>query len=79
MKKRGRFATEVFLLLVLGAGCLWLARPAQAEEVKKLATVLVYHRFGEDTIPSTNTPLADFQAHLDTLKTTTGMLSPPPI
>ena len=41
---------------------------AQASEIQKLATVLVYHRFGEDHIPSTNTPLADFEAHLAELR-----------
>lgn len=34
----------------------------------KHASVLLYHRFGEDAIPSTNTSLADFEAHLRILR-----------
>ncbi len=32
------------------------------------ATVFVYHRFGDSRYPSTNTSLADFRAHLETLR-----------
>jgi len=32
------------------------------------ATVFIYHRFGDSRYPSTNTSLADFRAHLDTLR-----------
>jgi hypothetical protein len=31
------------------------------------ATVLMYHRFGEDKYPSTNIRIEQFEAHLDTL------------
>ena len=31
------------------------------------ATVLMYHRFGEDKYPSTNIRIAQFEAHLDML------------
>ncbi|NJC88804.1 MAG: chitin deacetylase [Desulfuromonas sp.] len=33
------------------------------------ATVFIYHRFGDARYPSTNTSLADFRAHLNTLRT----------
>lgn len=33
------------------------------------ATVFIYHRFGDARYPSTNTSLADFRAHLETLRT----------
>ena len=32
------------------------------------ATVFIYHRFGDSRYPSTNTSLADFRAHLETLR-----------
>lgn len=32
------------------------------------ATVFIYHRFGDSRYPSTNTSLADFRAHLNTLR-----------
>lgn len=32
------------------------------------ATVFIYHRFGDARYPSTNTSLADFRAHLNTLR-----------
>ena len=62
------------LALLVVAGALQASQAAQADTadtadaIEKLATVLVYHRFGEDHIPSTNTPLADFKAHLETLR-----------
>lgn len=43
---------------------LAFAPPLQADD----AVVLVYHRFGEDTIPSTNIRLAQFDAQLDWLE-----------
>lgn len=43
-------------------------RPATAQAVSSGgAVVLMYHRFGEDSLPSTNVRLAQFEAHLDEL------------
>lgn len=49
----------LLLLAVLLTPCVWAADHA---------TVFIYHRFGDSRYPSTNTSLADFRAHLDTLK-----------
>lgn len=51
------------LLLVLLSA---VAVPARAADH---ATVIMYHRFGEDRYPSTNTTLEQFEAHLDELTT----------
>ena len=43
------------------------AHPAPAiaqEEMRDSATVIMYHRFGEDRYPSTNIRLAQFEEHL---------------
>ncbi|MDA7984341.1 MAG: polysaccharide deacetylase family protein [Alphaproteobacteria bacterium] len=49
------------------AAALTVTAAGAASGAERLATILVYHRFGEDHIPSTNTPLADFEAHLEHL------------
>ncbi len=46
---------SLFILLPLAEG-------ARAED--KSAVVLLYHRFGEDTLPSTNVKLEQFDAHI---------------
>ena len=67
-------AVPAALLAALLAALTALAAPAAGQEAgageaeAKLATVLVYHRFGEDHIPSTNTTLADFETHLRVLE-----------
>ncbi len=43
-------------------------RPATAQAISSGgAVVLMYHRFGEDSLPSTNVRLSQFEAHLDEL------------
>lgn len=47
------------------------AAPADAQDDQRVdqgASVLMYHRFGENDIPSTNTTLEQFEAHLAELK-----------
>ena len=50
---------------VLIMGFLAPITPATASDD---ATIIMYHRFGEDTLPSTNIPLDVFDAHLATIK-----------
>jgi len=54
------------LAAVLLAPLLCLASLAQAEEPSAVA--LIYHRFGEDSIPSTNVRLEQFEAHIAELR-----------
>lgn len=60
--------TRVFL----GAGVLWASafaavQPVAAEGLSRSGVVFMYHRFGEDTVPSTNTPLAQLDEHIKEL------------
>ena len=68
------------LLIVLWLSCLLLSCQKQASETQKGAeqavidenkevVCFVYHRFGDDRYPSTNTSTSDFEAHLNYLKT----------
>ena len=50
---------------VAAAAALLVTAPAFAGSS---AVVFMYHRFGEDTLPSTNTTLAQLDAHIETLK-----------
>lgn len=55
--------------LVLGAGAIPAAGPAAAQDLPTVdldsgAAVLMYHRFGEDELPSTSVRLDQFEAHL---------------
>ncbi len=43
----------------------WMPPPAAAQS----AVLLVYHRFGENEIPSTNITLEQFEAHIEALET----------
>jgi peptidoglycan/xylan/chitin deacetylase (PgdA/CDA1 family) len=54
-----RLLTALLLLLLL--------LPAAGQTADQ-ATVFIYHRFGDHRYPSTNTPLGEFRAHLDTLR-----------
>ena len=56
----GRLLTALLWVLLLV-----LPVPVQAADQ---ATVFIYHRFGDQRYPSTNTPLDEFRAHLDTLR-----------
>jgi peptidoglycan/xylan/chitin deacetylase (PgdA/CDA1 family) len=56
------------LRLLTGFLLILLLLPAIAPAADH-ATVFIYHRFGDSRYPSTNTSLADFRAHLETLKT----------
>jgi len=48
----------------------WLAlAPASGAPAGQSGVVFMYHRFGEDTIPSTNIRIEQFEAHLEELKT----------
>ena len=62
-------------LLICGAiimASLPSLRPTQAETAQNgSASVMLYHRFGEDDTPSTNVRLAQFDRHLEQLKSGT--------
>ncbi len=60
-----RAAALAALLAVLLAG---VAGPPPASAADS-AVLVMYHRFGEDDIPLTNTRLEQFEAHLNELKT----------
>ena len=47
---------------------LWLIFTHGAALAASDATVIMYHRFGEDTVPSTNIKLETFDAHLATIE-----------
>ena len=53
----------VLLALTLIPGVILAQAPSQEG-----AVILMYHRFGEDAYPATNTPLDQFEAHLAELK-----------
>ena len=65
------FTTIYHHLASLAVGALLVASllasqtPAQASDD---ATIIMYHRFGEDNLPATNIPLDMFDAHLATIK-----------
>jgi peptidoglycan/xylan/chitin deacetylase (PgdA/CDA1 family) len=54
-----RLLLPLLLLLLTLPGTAWAG---------DYATAFVYHRFGDSRYPSTNTSLADFRAHLETLR-----------
>lgn len=64
MNFRKLHATLFFLAATL-SGCMAMGK-ASSEE--KQVVCFVYHRFGDSRYPSTNTTLADFEAHLKYLK-----------
>ncbi|MFP6740278.1 MAG: polysaccharide deacetylase family protein [Alphaproteobacteria bacterium] len=54
-------------MLIFGAlagGAVYAAAPARAESA---AVILMYHRFGEENLPSTNIRLEQFVAHIEEL------------
>ncbi len=53
------------LVAVAAAAALLVAAPALADSS---AVVFMYHRFGESAHPSTNTSIAQLDAHIETLK-----------
>ncbi|MEL0076636.1 MAG: polysaccharide deacetylase family protein, partial [Alphaproteobacteria bacterium] len=55
---------RILLMAMLAAMCLV---PVMAIRAAEHATVLMYHRFGEDQYPSTNIRLEQFEAHLEML------------
>ena len=57
--------TRLFLLPVLMAATL--AGAAMTARAADHATILMYHRFGEDKYPSTNVRIAQFEEHLEIL------------
>ncbi len=59
-----------WLTAVLVAAALDVTIPIGAQaQPQNTGTVLIYHRFGEDTLPSTNIPIALFEAHIEELLT----------
>ena len=68
----------VWAAVVPLAVALASARPAPAQESQELngAVVFAYHRFGEDDLPTTNIRLAQFEAHLEELRTGTYTVLP---
>ncbi len=58
-------ASHVLVLLALTLVPGVIVAQAPSEEG---AVILMYHRFGEDAYPATNTPLEQFEAHLAELK-----------
>ncbi len=65
-----RRQARLVVTLTAGAAALLaaLAVPPSGDAADS-AVLLMYHRFGEDDIPDTNTPLKQFEVHLDELKT----------
>lgn len=63
-------------LAVLVGVCAFASAPGHAQETQQRteesteeggASILMYHRFGEDDVPSTNVTLAQIDAHIDEL------------
>lgn len=63
-----RMGRGVFPRLLLTATLLLPCLSASAAMATDSAVVVMYHRFGESEYPSTNIPLAQFDAHLAELK-----------
>lgn len=61
-------ATAVVLAVFAALTIPWAPGLAQGSAVDRSAVVLIYHRFGEDEIPSTNIRLEQFEAHIEELK-----------
>lgn len=65
-----RWGTQVQKSVVTALLGFWLAVvPVSRALADSSAVVFMYHRFGEDTIPSTNIRIEQFEAHLEELKT----------
>lgn len=64
MSRSRRFFPVAGLLLTLLAG----SAAAQDAGLLSGASILMYHRFGENTVPSTNIRLEQFEAHIAELK-----------
>jgi peptidoglycan/xylan/chitin deacetylase (PgdA/CDA1 family) len=61
---RAPLATIIMKIMVILLSLTAIVGAARAAEH---ATVIMYHRFGESTLPSTNTTLEQFEAHLEEL------------
>ena len=62
--KPGFFGMKGALVLATMLSALW---PLAAAGAADSAVIVMYHRFGEDDLPSTNIKLDQFEAHLDEL------------
>ncbi|GAB4362436.1 MAG: polysaccharide deacetylase family protein [Kiloniellaceae bacterium] len=62
--RRLTFALAVVLGLFSAAAAAQQAVPAEAGAPNTGAVVLMYHRFGEDSLPSTSVRLEQFEAHV---------------
>ena len=67
------FTTIYHHLASLAVGALLVATALPEAAVSQTqasddATIIMYHRFGEDNLPATNIPLDMFDAHLATIK-----------
>ena len=62
------FTTIYHHLASLAVGTLLAASLLASAQASDDATIIMYHRFGEDNLPATNIPLDMFEAHLATIK-----------
>ena len=61
---RGWRLIRMLIFGALAVGAVYGAAPARAESA---AVILMYHRFGEENLPSTNIRLEQFVAHIEEL------------
>ena len=64
----GEWVKRHLLNLALGA-CVAAALPAPPVEAAASAVIIMYHRFGEDSLPSTNIGIDQFEAQIEELVT----------
>ena len=64
----GEWVKRHLLNLALGA-CVAAALPAPPVEAAASAVIIMYHRFGEDSLPSTNIGIDQFEAQIGELVT----------
>lgn len=65
MRQHRKAAQRLVGALALVLGLVTVAPPAaQADDADNGAVLLMYHRFGEDNLPSTSVRLEQFEAHL---------------
>lgn len=65
MRRTGKWAVALGVALVVGMSSVFGAAGARATD---WASVIMYHRFGEDQYPSTNIRVDQFREHVEELK-----------
>ena len=66
--KKKFFLFILSLIIIINFPSLSFATESTSFKKKFSATILIYHRFGEDEYPSTNVRIEQFNQHIEKLK-----------